>query len=228
MRSIVLAACSLGLLAACATGVTETGGEDDGFGGSGFGGDMGTGGVVDPPTTSSTTTTSSTGGFGGMGGGMGVGGGTGGQGAGLVCDFTHLNTCETASAMSPVDGDDSSPASVVTGDTSDWFEIHVVESSGSIFEADLSFTATLDIPAGMDYDLIVHMGSDGGGPNCNATPIVGTSNGNGQKTVSQGWDDSQPIGGEDDSRWLSIEVLHVSGQDCGPGYQWTLTVEGNT
>lgn len=227
MRRVFLLSCGLfGLMTACAAGVSETAGEDDGFGGDPAVGGMG-GTVETTTTTTTTTTTSSTGGFGGMGGMGGMGGGMGGQGAGLVCDFTHLHTCETASTMSPVDGDDSGPASVVTGDTSDWFEIEIVESSGSVIEADLSFTVTLDVPPGMDYDLIVHEGPEDSGPDCNATPMFGVQSGN-QETVSHGWDDSQPIGGEDDSRWLSIEVLHVSGEDCGPGYQWTLTVEGDT
>ena len=209
-------------LAACATAVDEAGGnEDDGFGGDDASG--GFGGMVDPTTTSTTST-------GGMGtGGMaGVGGGMGGEGAGgLVCDFTHLNTCMTASTLPPVKGDESGPNAVVTCDTSDWFQVEIVEADGGIFESDMSFTVTLDMPPGMDYDLIVHEGPEDSGPNCNATPMFGQPSGN-SETVSNGWDDSQPIGGEDDSRWLSIEVLHVSGVDCGPGFQWTLTVEGDT
>ncbi|HHH29339.1 MAG TPA: hypothetical protein ENK57_13480 [Polyangiaceae bacterium] len=209
-------------LAACATAVDEADGpEDDGFGGDGgFGG---FGGMMEPTTTSTT----STGGFDGTGGMAGVGGGMGGQGAGLVCDFSHLNTCATASTLPPVKGDESGPDAVVTGDTSDWFQVDIVEADGGIFESDMSFTVTLDIPPGMDYDLIVHEGPEGSGPNCNAAPMFGQPSGN-SETVSHGWDDSQPIGGEDDSRWLSIEVLHVSGDDCGPGFQWTLTVAGNT
>lgn len=208
-------------LAACATAVDQAGGnEDDGLGGDdGFGG---FGGMVDPTTT---TTTTSAGGMGGFGGGMG---GTGGEGAGgLVCDFTHLHTCETASTLPPVKGDESGPDAVVTGDTSDWFQVEIVEADGGIFDSDLSFTVTLDVPPGMDYDLIVHEGPEDSGPNCNATPMFGQPSGN-TETVSHSWDDSQPIGGEDDSRWLSIEVLHVSGVDCGPGFQWTLTVAGDT
>jgi hypothetical protein len=214
-------------MVACATGVTDTDG-DDGFGGGGIGG--GSGGTVD--TTSSSSSSSGAGamgGQGGTGGGFG-GGGVGGMGeggSGLVCDFTQLHACSNASVMQPVSGDEGGQPASVTGDTSDWFEVEVEETSGSVFEKDLSFTVTLTMPSGMDYDLVVHEGPEDSGPNCNATPMFGVESGN-SETVSHGWDDSQPLGGEDDSRWLSIEVLHVSGTDCGPGFQWTLTVQGDT
>ena len=59
------------------------------------------------------------------------------------------------------------------------------------------------------------------------TPLLGTPMGN-TDTITNGWNDSQGIGGEDNSIWLSIEVVHVSGNQCGPGFEWTLTITGNT
>lgn len=187
----------------------------------GYGGDFtGAGGYGgDDPSVTTTTSTTTTSGVGGMGaGGMGTGG------VPNECDFAATNTCQTAQVLSPVSGDDGSSVGA-TGTKSAWFHVHVQETNSSIFEKDLSYTVTLQSPPGMAYDLVVYEGPQDGNVNCNATPKHGQGAGSVQ-TVSNGWDDDQGIGGEDDSVWLAIEVFYVSGDDCFT--PWVLTVQGGT
>jgi hypothetical protein len=226
LASLVLAAGFLG----CATG-SELDTETDQFGD--YGGAAGLGGAGG----STGQGNSNYGGFGAHGGmgGDGFGGGTaasgpggfGGQGTagGGTCDFTSPNDCAGAVVLPEVAGDKNQPPAVVTGSTSEWFRILIGEQDGNISEEDLSYTVTLTSPAGMDYDLIVHPGSQDGPPNCNATAILGQGQ---PETVSQSWDDDQGIGGEDDDVWLSIQVVYVSGMVCGPSAEWTLTIQGHT
>ena len=220
------------LLVGCATGVTETGGPlETGAGGEITGvGAGGNGGAPQATVGSGNSPTgpAGPGAGGGMGGDMGAGGGTtSGGGMMSMCDFTHQNTCTSAMGLQSVAGDESSPVQTVMGDSSGWFLIEVQERSGSIIESDLSYTVTLTSPPGMDYDVIVYQGPQDGPPDCNATPRVGVGAGS-VETVHDSWDDDQGFGGEDDDVWLSIEVRHVSGTDCGAQAQWTLSIQGNT
>jgi hypothetical protein len=144
------------------------------------------------------------------------------------CVFDHVETCATAQVLPDVAGDESNFPTERTGVTSRWFQVHITEEVGSILEEDLSYTVTLTSAAGMDYDLIIHQGGQDDPPNCNATPKLGVDQGNGVETVSDGWDDDQGIGGEDDSVWLSIEVRYVSGTECDAASEWTLEIQGHT
>jgi hypothetical protein len=215
---------------ACAVGVNETGVTDEGAGGvlTGVGG--GGGALVTSGSSSggNSTTSSGAGGM-AMGGMGGFGGGMGGAGgSGMMCDFSHPETCDTAENLGSVAGDESSAGITITGATSRWVRVHITEEVGSIFEEDLSYRVTLTSAPGMDYDLIIHQGPQDGSPDCNATAKLGVDQGNGVETVSDGWDDDQGIGGEDDSVWLNIEVRHVSGTECDMAAEWTLDIDGHT
>jgi hypothetical protein len=208
----LFAAAALGLLA-CATGSDlEPGFEQQpGVGGSGDGG-------AGAATSSTTSSTSSGGGE----GGAGEGGAGGGQGGGGPCDFTAPKSCSIADALPEIKGDDGNDLRTASGTTSRWFHIYVSESvSSPVTFPQLSYTATLSSPPGMDYDLYVYTGDDQG-PNCLATPVKGTGN---PESVTDTWGDS--IAAEDGT-WLALEVRYVSGSDCGPGDTWTLEIEGHT
>jgi hypothetical protein len=196
----------------CATGVTD----ETGFVGlstAGGGGMAGAGGEFVASTVSAASTTSA---------------GAGGEGGSPpACEYDPINTCSMGTQLPAIAGDESGPIITEMGSTSEWFVIHIEEKVSSISDADMSYTVTLQSPPGMDYDLFVHPGPQDGNPDCNASPLVGDHM-NATETVSQGWDDDQGIGGEDDSVWLSIEVRYISGAECGPDAQWTLTVEGDT
>lgn len=81
----------------------------------------------------------------------------------------------------------------------------------------------LESPAEVDYDLFVYEGPQDGDPDCDVTPVQGTPSG-AMKTVTASWDDDQGFGGEDDSLWLAIEIVHITGTDCAA--EWALTVTG--
>lgn len=208
-----------------AFGCAEGGEVEDGTGGGGgFGSDTTSETVTSGSTTSSSTTSSTSGGTGGAGGG-----GTGGDtttttGTGQVCDFTSLDTCPTADPMNPLAADKNQTPVVMTGVGEAWFKIHMEEQDSGIFGADLSYRVTLTSPAGMDYDLDVQEGPQAGGVDCNAPIKNGTGN---PEVVSASWGDDQGFGGEDDSVWLVIHVVYVSGDLCSASDTWTLKVEGN-
>jgi hypothetical protein len=229
----LLARCTaLVVLVACAEGGELTGGGGEtGEGGTGGirpqggGGEGGVGatGPVGPASSSSSGGFGGDGGFGGEGG-FGGDGGAGG-GGGPTCDFTAPETCATAEVLPAVAGDEGNDFVSRNGVGSKWFKVHIQEQDSGVFESDMSYTVTLASPASVNYDLRVYEGPESGDPNCNATPTNGVGS---PESVSRGWDDSQGFGGEDNSIWLNIEVLYVSGEACGAADQWTLQVLGHT
>jgi hypothetical protein len=85
----------------------------------------------------------------------------------------------------------------------------------------LSYTASLVSPQGMDYDLYVYSGNSAA-PDCGATSEKATGN---PEQVSATWGDTI---GTEDGTWLALEIRYVSGDACGPEANWTLTVAGHT
>ncbi len=223
---------SLGVLLLCVS-CAEGGGIDgggDSAGGDGGGGGL-TGGSGDggsgpgPGPSSSSGSMQGGGGEGGAAGGAPPVGG-GGTGGGAPCDFTAPEVCEGAEPMPIVAGDTGNDVETRTGNTSKWFKVKIEEQDASVFNGeDLSYTVTLASPPGVVYDLRVYPGPEGGSASCTVTPVTGTGT---PKSVSASWNDDQPIGGEDDSRWLVIEIAHVSGDLCSSQDVWTLEVRGNT
>jgi hypothetical protein len=143
-----------------------------------------------------------------------------------MCDFTEDNSCAVAQGMAAISGDDGGNGSV-SGTGSHWVQVHMTETNSSIFSTkNLAYTVTLTSPPGMIYNLNVHEGTDGNGTDCGATAKVGTPANGSVQTVHDGWNDTQGIGGVDNSRWLSIEIQYVSGNDCTGA--WTLGVVGGT
>ncbi|NUP11768.1 MAG: hypothetical protein HOW73_37450 [Polyangiaceae bacterium] len=224
------------IVVACAEGENLVGGSGPDGGGSVNGGGPGNGGndAVSSSASSMNTTTTGPNDGGSNEGGSGEGGipavgggGEGGEGGapGPVCDYAAPEVCAQAELLPAVAGDEGSDVVTRMGDSSRWFKVHIEEQSSSISESDLSYTVKLTSPPGMNYDLKVHQGPQDGSPDCNGTLKLGAGN---PETVSDSWDDDQGIGGEDDSTWLVIEIVYVSGTTCGSSSQWTLEVRGNT
>jgi hypothetical protein len=213
------------LVTACAEGESLTGA----FGGSGDVGGSDTGGAPSTSTGGAPTTTTITtggmtveGGFGGMGtGGMG-GEPTTSVGGGTPCNFTAPEDCAGAEILPAVSGDDGG---MVTrnGTTSKWWKVQISETNSSVFGENLSYRVTLASPASVNYDLRVYENGDDEPASCSVAPKAGSGN---PETVQNDWDDTQGFGGEDNSRWLIIEIFHVSGTECNPEDQWTLSVQG--
>ena len=210
-----------GLVVACAEGadIGETGGS------GGEGGVLTGAGVTNGPTSSSSSSSSkssSSVSTGGEGGDMTTT--TASTGTGMMCDYDAPDTCPTAEILPAIAGDQGGPTVTRKGSTSKWYKVHIQEQDSGIFETDLSYRVTLSSPPGMDYNLKVYQGPQDGNPDCNVSPLSGQGS---PEVVSASWDDDQGIGGEDDSLWLNIEVVYVSGSACDQNAEWTLTVAGN-
>lgn len=228
----------LAMLLGCATGEQVGGGSDPSGGSNSSGGRDGQGGAAGGPTTVGPTTSSTgagagdEGGAGGLGGAGGAGGagegGLGGAGQGgdpgPVCDFSAPEVCEDAELLPDTAGDEDGAVVTRSGIGSKWFKVHILENSGNVFERDLSYRVTLSSPAAADYDLVIYQGEQEGDPNCAAGPQVASGE---PAVIQNGWDDETPIGGEDDSLWVIIEVRHVGGEGCAPGDTWSLEVRGH-
>ncbi len=204
-------------------------GSDIGSGGSGGEGGRVTGvsgsSVTNGPATTSTKASSSSNSSTGSGEGGDMTTTSSSTSTGMSCDYAAPDTCASAEILPAMAGDQGGPSVTRKGDSSKWFKVHIQEQDSGISETDLSYTVSLVSPPGMNYDLRVYQGPQEGNPDCNATPMNGAGT---PESVSNSWDDDQGFGGEDDSSWLNIEVVYVSGSACGPNAEWTLTVQGNT
>ena len=136
------------------------------------------------------------------------------------CSHAAPNTCAAPDALAPIAGDQGADVQVETGTTSKWFSVLIQETSG--LANPLSYTATLDVPAGMAYDLFVYDAGNATAPDCNVTvePGVGTP-----EAVTSQWADNLS---SDDGHWIVVEVRYVSGTACDATGQWTLTIQGDT
>ncbi|WP_437944784.1 hypothetical protein WME98_27890 [Sorangium sp. So ce296] len=229
-RQLVVPALLL-ILAACANGTDELMPgyyeEQAGGGGSGGGGGEGGDGGVDASSSSRSSSSASTssssagaGGAGGEGGSSDGGGGEGGDGgAAGECDYGAPNTCTGAEDLGEISGDVDADSITVTGTTSKWFKVYVVDDF-TIPPLTESFMATLTSPPGMNFDLIVYQG-DISVPDCFASGVRGQGT---PESFMTTWNDRSI---DDDHLWFSIEVRHVEGTACGEDAKWTLKVQGN-
>ncbi len=127
-----------------------------------------------------------------------------------------------AQEIPEIAGDENNDTRTVHGTTSTWLKIKVKEAVSSIIDFPAtSYTATLDSPPGMNYDLYLYTG-DATAPTCGGQPdhAVGTP-----EKFGASWGDTL---NSDDTKWITLEVRYISGMECGPAAEWTLTVVGNT
>jgi hypothetical protein len=117
-----------------------------------------------------------------------------------------------------VNGDVGSDVQVVTGFTSHWIKVGLIEQSWD--DIDLRLRTTLKSPPGTNFDLYVYADS------CN-TPTAKSENLTGDDIASIDLPDY--LGS--DSQWVLVEVRAVGGHSdpmtCDASKQWTLTLEGN-
>ncbi|WP_437610785.1 hypothetical protein WMF20_03855 [Sorangium sp. So ce834] len=231
-RQLVVPALLL-ILAACANGTDELMPgyyeEQAGGGGSGGGGGEGGAGGVDASSSSRASSSSSSssagvGGAGGEGGSSDGGAGAGGAGgAASECDYGSPNTCAGAEDLGEISGDDGADSVTVTGTTSKWFKVYVVDEPIVIpLPSTESFKATLTSPPGMNFDLIVYQGELlGAAPDCFASGVRGQGT---PESFTAIWDDEAIA---EDGLWFAIEVRHVEGTACGAEATWTLKLQGN-
>ena len=144
---------------------------------------------------------------------------------GMTGDCPNVDTCQGASGIGLVSGDSGSDTVGASGSESTWIEFQVTENDDSLVGAQLSFTATLQSPAGADFDLYVYRSGAGGASGCNGTMQSSMSVGS-QDAVSMTWGEGLVPNGLDDGVWVAVEI-RAKNDECS-AQQWVLEVEGNT
>jgi hypothetical protein len=151
--------------------------------------------------------------------------GGGGAGGGPSCDHVGTAMCESALDLSTgneFDGDEDNQVRIEHGEANAWYRLTITE--GSDGDNDISYSAVLTNPPGMQYDLFIYGFGDDKGvtPACmdNAMEATGSP-----PTIHECWSDSFIISTDDRDRLF--EVRYVSGGACGVDAQWTLTFTGN-
>jgi hypothetical protein len=130
-----------------------------------------------------------------------------------------------AADLGSVSGDTGSDVKTASGTGSKWFTVRVTEDDSSAFAAKLWMKATLNSPAGSNYDLYVYVpGSDT--RECSAVTKSSTLTSTTDTAGVEFGEGGTFSNGSDDDRTVTVEVRHVSGP-CGPTAQWNLTINGN-
>ena len=112
-------------------------------------------------------------------------------------------------------GDAGTPAITRSGTGEAFFTVYVKETS-SVHPRPLNARVTLQVPAGMDYDLIVRCA------NCSSSNVQTQKKGIGSTEIVNV---TRSDTFSDNSFWIVIEVRYYAGTGCGP---WQLTISGNT
>lgn len=141
-----------------------------------------------------------------------------------ACD--NALTCQTATVLGMVSGDEASPDLQADGSEPTWVAFQVTEDNESALGEALSFTATLQSPPGYDFDLYVYRGAEGASNGCNGTLQQSTA-ASGIDVVSMSWGEGAVANGADDRRWIAVEIV-AKNDMCDPEATWTLTIEGDT
>ncbi|MBK6462334.1 MAG: hypothetical protein IPF92_15150 [Myxococcales bacterium] len=149
--------------------------------------------------------------------------GTGDAGTPAAC--ASPNTCLGGTTMTAISGDTGSPTSRTTGTTSQWLKIRVSENDSGVFGAKLKVRLTLTSPSSANFDMRVYVANDGSSQKCTGVDRQ-TSATVGPDVASVEWGEGAVANGDDDDRWVTIEVFHVSGT-CAAGQTWSLLAEGN-
>jgi hypothetical protein len=136
------------------------------------------------------------------------------------------STCQTATVIGEVSGDEGSDALQVDGAEPTWVSFQVTEDNGSVSGEALEFTATLTSPVGYDFDLYVYRGPEGGNTGCNGELSQSTSAGP-SDVVHMSWGEGAIADGGDERAWVAVEVVAKNGM-CDENALWTLVVEGDT
>lgn len=200
----------------------------DGGGGGGDDEDTGSSSTTDTGSSSTTDTGSSSTTDTGSSSGDDTGSSTDTAGPGVGCTTLTATDCTaTAEIMSAISGDTGGTASSF-GTDNKFLRIRVSEDDSGLFSGkDLRARFTLT-STGTNFDLYVYMGKtagDGGGVECTTVKSSSAEPMGTPDVVALTWADNRPIGGHDDTRWITVEV-RAAETSCS-GASWTLTVEGN-
>jgi hypothetical protein len=139
-----------------------------------------------------------------------------------VSDCMTAETCQGATSLGSVSGDDGNDKFPAMGYRAAWFRVRVTEDDHGLFGVSLRAAAKLTSPPGTEFGVFIYVNQGSDQLECSTT--MGNPSTNGSiKTVRGEWGDSR---GDDDGRDMSIEIRPLSGA-CSPGAMWQLEVEGN-
>lgn len=147
------------------------------------------------------------------------------QDGGASCAYS--GTCQQARDLGSIQGDGSAETKTATGYASQWLGIRVTELDSGVRASPMSFTASLEVPTGTNFDLYVYMDTGTDQVAC-ATLVRKSTKGTGvTDAISMSWGESGYFANRaDDSRPVRFEIRHVSGT-CDPKATWKLTIAGN-
>ncbi len=145
---------------------------------------------------------------------------------GSTGNCANMTTCQAASALGAVSGDEASPNLAASGSEPTWLRFQVTEDDDSVSGSGMSFTATLISPAGANFDLYVYRGVEGGPSGCNGFGQQSVGAGP-QDQVTMTWGEGGVANGVDDGVWVAVEI-RAKNDMCAPPQEWMLTVAGNT
>lgn len=131
-------------------------------------------------------------------------------------------TCSTAPMLGMVSGDTGSQMLMTSGYQSTWIRLRVTEDSTATIQ--LSLTATLTSPPGLDFDLFMYLNESMDVVDCSTKVGTTTTTGN-ANAVRALWGESTI--GANDGRYVSLEIRRIAGV-CAPDKPWQLTIVGNT
>lgn len=147
--------------------------------------------------------------------------------SGGTCSYAANTTCNTATLLSEIPGDEGAPRVTQTGTITTFLRLQVRETQFDPIEGDeepLSYKLVLTSPPGMDFDVFSQEGPNDGGVVCTGTMLTGTEAGQ-VDTLASTWADNIDFGDDkDDHRWISVEVRYVSGSACDDDARWTLAI----
>lgn len=133
-------------------------------------------------------------------------------------------SCDNGRVIGMVSGDESSPGLDIGGTEPTWLTFQVTEDNDSVVGEALRFTATLNSPPGVDFDLYVYRGAPNGPTGCGGVMDSSTSNG-ASDLVHMSWGEGGVANGGDDRSWVAVEIV-VKNDACSDGSAWSLSVEG--
>jgi hypothetical protein len=136
-----------------------------------------------------------------------------------------MQTCQIPAMLGQISGDTSSPMLTAMGYQSAWFRVRVTEDVGGLDGFKLRAAAKLTSPAAVDFDVFVYVNIDSDMVEC-TTKVGTTTTAGAVNEVKAAWGEGTFSNGEDDDRWMSIEIRPVSGM-CNPSQTWQLVVQGN-
>lgn len=140
----------------------------------------------------------------------------------ISCDAPAA--CTAAEDLGKMDGDQGAATAQATGTTSKWFKIFLVEKN-SLPGISTKIKAQLTSPPGVNFDLFLYAPKSGSKTDVECAAVKDSSEETTEvDTVSAEFSDSL---GTDESRFVTLEVRHVSGA-CSDQASWSLAIAGNT